>query len=232
MPPQIIKTTQPERRGRIHQMDRDGVGLIEDLDNGRCYMFSPKVLDRASVIEFRVTKDEMKNFLKNNTELKLDSLDGMGKEMAESFTAIAMEDKIEAENLEEISDILLEFFSELKKIGAEFGYRSASEILRFAAIINQLEPEWKPTDILDAAIMQKLLPKVHGSRKRLAPILETLGSLSMSEKPIGEEKMEHFLNPQEEKDFSSRIKYSMSFEKIARMYRALLHNGFTSYAEA
>ncbi len=31
------------------------------------YMFSPKVLDRASVIEFRVTKDEMKTYLKNNT---------------------------------------------------------------------------------------------------------------------------------------------------------------------
>jgi len=28
-------------------MDRDGVGLIEDLDNGRCYMFSPKVVKGA-----------------------------------------------------------------------------------------------------------------------------------------------------------------------------------------
>ncbi len=54
----------------------------------------------------------------------------------------------------------------------------------------------------------------------------------MTEKPKEGEKMEPFLNPQEEKDFSSRIKYPTSFEKIARMYKALLHNGFTSYAEA
>jgi 5-methylcytosine-specific restriction protein B len=196
------------------------------------YMFSPKVLDRSSVIEFRVTKDEMKNYLNSSTALNLGDLDGMGKDMAESFTAIANDDKLEVENSGEIIDVLLEFFNELKKSGAEFGYRSASEILRFAAIINKLKPEWKTTDILDAAIMQKLLPKVHGSRKKLAPVLETLGSLCMTEKTKGVEKMEHFLNPQEEKDFSSRIKYPMSFEKIARMYRALLHNGFTSYAEA
>jgi len=196
------------------------------------YMFSPKVLDRASVIEFRVKKEEMENFLKHNTDLKLDGLDGMGKEMAESFTSIAMDDKLKAENSEKINEVLLEFFSELKKIGAEFGYRSASEILRFAAIINELKPGWEITDIIDAAIMQKLLPKVHGSRKRLTPVLETLGSLCMTEKPKEGERMEHFLNPLEEKDFSSKIKYPISFEKIARMYRALLHNGFTSYAEA
>ncbi len=30
------------------------------------YMFSPKVLDRANVIEFRVTAKEMENYLNNN----------------------------------------------------------------------------------------------------------------------------------------------------------------------
>jgi len=54
----------------------------------------------------------------------------------------------------------------------------------------------------------------------------------MIEKAKAEEKMEHFLNPKEGMDFSSRIKYPISFEKIARMYRSLIHNGFTSYAEA
>jgi hypothetical protein len=44
--------------------------------------------------------------------------------------------------------------------------------------------------------------------------------------------MENFLNPSVEKDFTSLIKFPMSFEKISRMYRAILHNGFTSYAEA
>lgn len=197
------------------------------------YMFSPKVLDRANVIEFRVTKEEMKNYMTNKRSvLKLDDLDGMGKDMAENFVAIAKDENLQVDDSDKINSELLEFFIELKKNGAEFGYRSASEILRFAAVINNLEPGWNTADILDAVVMQKLLPKVHGSRKRLAPILETLGNLCMTEKLKEGEKMEQFLNPQDEEDFSSRIKYPLSFEKISRMYRALLHNGFTSYAEA
>jgi len=196
------------------------------------YMFSPKVLDRANVIEFRVTEEEMKYYLNSERVLKLDSLRGLGKFMAESFTSVAIDDELEAKDVNEINNVLLEFFGELKKNGAEFGYRSASEILRFAATINRLMPQWKTNEILDAAIMQKLLPKVHGSRKRLAPVLETLGGLCMIEKAKAEEKMEHFLNPKEGMDLSSRIKYPISFEKIARMYRSLIHNGFTSYAEA
>ncbi len=38
------------------------------------YMFSPKVLDRANVIEFRVTADEMKNYLNRTTVLDLNRL--------------------------------------------------------------------------------------------------------------------------------------------------------------
>ena len=34
---------------------------------------------------------------------------------------------------------------------------------------------------LDIAIMQKLLPKLHGSRRKLSPILETLGSFCVKE---------------------------------------------------
>lgn len=196
------------------------------------YMFSPKVLDRANVIEFRVTAVEMENYLNGNTEIKLDYLKGKGGEMAQSFVEIAKNTSLGAANKAELYKTLMNYFVELKKTGAEFGYRSASEILRFASVINKLDTNWELDEIIDSVIMQKLLPKVHGSRKRLAPVLEILGSLCMTEKTKDGEKMEHFLNPQDEKDFSSRIKYPISFEKIARMYRALLHNGFTSYAEA
>ena len=55
---------------------------------------------------------------------------------------------------EELNKSLMSFFSELKKTGAEFGYRSASEILRFAAVVNKIETTWNMTDIIDAAIMQ------------------------------------------------------------------------------
>lgn len=196
------------------------------------YMFSPKVLDRANVIEFSVTAAEMESFLGSNIQTNLDGLKGEGEEMAESFVEFAKETSLDTKNAEALNKTLMNFFAELKKTGAEFGYRSASEIIRFAAVVNKLDADWKLDEIVDATIMQKLLPKVHGSRKKLAPVLEILGSLCMTEKPKDGEKMENFLNPADEKDFSSLIKFPMSFEKISRMYRALLHNGFTSYAEA
>jgi 5-methylcytosine-specific restriction protein B len=193
------------------------------------YMFSPKVLDRANVIEFRVTGDEMETFLSNNKPLNLDSLINTGANMAKSFVTIANDKSLEAKNVQELSDTLIIFFDELKKTGAEFGFRTASEILRFTAIINHIEPNWKITQIIDAAIMQKLLPKIHGSRRKLEPILKTLAKLCLKD----EKKLEDYLSAKKEINFEDDdIKYPLSLEKIVRMNQSLLNNGFTSYAEA
>lgn len=194
------------------------------------YMFSPKVLDRANVIEFRVTKEEMENYLQSNSAINLDNLEGLGANMAGSFVEIAKDDNLEASDTEELNKSLMSFFSELKKTGAEFGYRSAYEILRFAAVVNKIETTWNMSDIIDAAIMQKLLPKVHGSRRKLEPILKTLGQLCLQDG----QKFDDLLIVKTEIDFkdTTKIKYPVSLEKILRMYDNLISNGFTSYAEA
>src|SRR5205085_9050942 len=142
-------------------------------------MFSPKVLDRSNVIEFSVTAEEMENYLGNGTTLNLDNIEGLGATMGNSFVEIAANNSMKSQDPAGINNALLSFFKELKKTGAEFGYRSASEILRFAAVINTIEPVWSTTEIIDAAIMQKLLPKVHGSRRKLEPVLKTLGTLCL-----------------------------------------------------
>lgn len=194
------------------------------------YMFSPKVLDRANVIEFRVTKDEMENYLQSNSAINLDNLEGLGANMAGSFVEIAKDNSLEAPDTVELNKALMNFFLELKKTGAEFGYRSASEILRFAAVVNKIETTWSMTQIIDAAIIQKLLPKVHGSRRKLEPVLKTLGHLCLQEG----QKFDDLLNAPTEIDFkdTDKIKYPISLEKILRMNENLISNGFTSYAEA
>ena len=53
------------------------------------YMFSPKVLDRANVIEFRVTEEEMEAFLLNPGKADLKALKGAGAHMAADFVAKA-----------------------------------------------------------------------------------------------------------------------------------------------
>jgi 5-methylcytosine-specific restriction protein B len=198
------------------------------------YMFSPKVLDRASVIEFRVTSEEMGNYLNSNSILKLEDLRSAGADMAKSFVSIAKDENLVSKNAVELKDILLLFFKELKKTGAEFGYRSASEIRHFAALVNTIEPGWTVTEIIDAAIMQKLLPKVHGSRKKLEKVLLTLARMCTQKSVLEnkEFKIESLLNSEQLEIETEKLIYPVSFEKISRMYKGLLANGFTSYAEA
>jgi len=194
------------------------------------YMFSPKVLDRANVIEFRVTDEEMETYLDNAGPVSLEKLSGAGAGMAGDFLAIARDKSIKTKYRDKIHETMMLFFKELKKTGAEFGYRTASEILRFAAVVNIIEPEWGERDIIDAAIMQKLLPKVHGSRKKLEPVLKTLGMLCLE----NDQEFEKYVKDDAEINYSdsSEIKYPLSLEKIVRMYKNLLSNGFTSFAEA
>jgi len=194
------------------------------------YMFSPKVLDRANVIEFRVTENEMGDYLESYSRLDLNKLKSVGVGMAEAFVKIAKEQDLvpNDETKLKLNSELINFFKELKKTGAEFGYRSASEIMRFAAVINTVAPEWKAEEIIDAAITQKLLPKVHGSRKKLEPVLRKLGQLCLKEL----KDFDEIIKSDNENDYLTNGKYPISLEKICRMYKNLMHNGFTSYAEA
>lgn len=193
-------------------------------------MFSPKVLDRANTIEFRIDEDEMKDFLKISPQLKMDELLRKGQNMAEGFVKLTANKDISVQNSDDINETLLRFFGELQKTGAEFGYRSASEILR---LIGQLEAVDSSIDMptkIDVAIIQKLLPKLHGSRRKLSPILEKLGSFCVSE----DVKIVQDVFDNKEFKFkdNTTVTYPLSLEKIARMYKGAIDNGFASFAEA
>ena len=193
------------------------------------YMFSPKVLDRANVIEFRITEDEINGFLANPGIPDLKKLNRNGIAMAESFLSIA--EKVEIEKNEALTKELVYFFNELKKVGAEFGYRSATEIMQLAAKLKMLEPTITDNACLDIAIMQKLLPKLHGSRSKLVKILIALAGLCID--GMNKEDFEKNFEDLYKKDFVDvNVKYPISFEKLIRMYKNVLANGFTSYAEA
>lgn len=193
------------------------------------YMFSPKVLDRANVIEFRITDDEIKDFLASPSIPDLQKLKGYGVAMAESFLSIAAQTNIVKND--DLAKELVSFFNQLKNVGAEFGYRSATEIMQLATKLKTLEPTISDNDCLDIAIMQKLLPKLHGSRSKLVKILIALAGLCIDGMTAEdfEKKFEDFYK----NGFNGlTIKYPISFEKLIRMHKNVLANGFTSYAEA
>jgi hypothetical protein len=196
------------------------------------YMFSPKVLDRANTIEFRLTEKDLADFIESDIELNMDLVKSQGANMGESFMAMAIQktDK----NLKEVETDLKDFFIELKKSGAEFGYRTASEIGRLMYMLKELGESGD--NLLDIAIMQKLLPKLHGSRNKLTKVLPILGGFCLkNNSKIKEDYLDKFLSnslSEVELKADPNIKYKISFEKICRMYKNSVENGFASYAEA
>lgn len=192
-------------------------------------MFSPKVLDRANTIEFRVTQVEMQNFLSNIKDIKMDALTQKGAGMAKSFLEMSANKDFATTDIAEVNAALVQFFGELKKTGAEFGYRSATEILRLINQLSVLDNTLTTNQKIDIAIIQKLLPKLHGSRRKLCPVLETLGSFCIS----GDTKIIKDVFGEADFDFNSaNVLYPLSLEKISRMNRGALDNGFASFAEA
>ena len=195
------------------------------------YMFSPKVLDRANAIEFRVTEKEIEAFLNAPNEIDLEQLEFKGANMGASFVEMAKNKDFEAVNTENLNETLVKFFAELKKTGAEFGYRTGMEIHRLYNQISTVNTDISENDKIDIAVMQKLLPKLHGSRRKLCPILEVLAKLCV--KATVDAKKD-FLEKKEELLFKENgdVLYPLSLEKITRMYKGAIDNGFASYAEA
>lgn len=181
------------------------------------YMFSPKVLDRANVIEFKIAPNEMEDYLGKKVNINLEQAYSACADMAVDFVNKA---KSQVEKDEKNKDVLLSFFKELKEVNAEFGYRTVNEISRY---LHFADGDLEDDSAIDTAILQKLLPKLHGSRKKLVPVLTSLWKLCLNDGVTKEIDAE----------FSATdFKYPESAEKIQRMYKALVDNGFTSFAEA
>lgn len=193
------------------------------------YMFSPKVLDRAQVMEFRILDDEMKRFLLNHQPINLKGINGKGSAQAKSFLEIVLQKNynIQDEERTQITQLLLKFFTTLKRVNAEFGYRTAHDIFRFIALDENLKTGLKRDELIDIAIIQKLLPKLHGARKKIEPVLKELWKLCESSSqsiPV--------IDGVDYWDNLIEVRFPLSAEKIWRMYQGVISNGFTSFAEA
>jgi len=190
-------------------------------------MFSPKVLDRANIIEFRISANEMLSYLEEPKPLNMPALTAQGANMTQDFLRLSQQPAVISEGANHT--ILLELFTALQKAGAEFGYRTAGEIQRLGQQLTQLAPDMLNDEKMDIAVMQKLLPKLHGSRRKLVPVLTKLATLCVNT-PLDVQKD---IFDREDFDFNEeRVRYPLSLEKIIRMYKGAVDNGFASFAEA
>lgn len=181
------------------------------------YMFSPKVLDRANVIEFKIADDEMEKYLGEKVNINMRNAYSTCADIAADFVKKA---KSQVEKNEKNKEVLLSFFKELKRVHAEFGYRTVNEISRY---IQFASGNLDDDVAIDTAILQKLLPKLHGSRKKLVPVLTAMWQLCQKNNTSID------INGEFNQD---SFKYPESAEKIQRMYNTVIDNGFSSFAEA
>jgi hypothetical protein len=211
------------------------------------YMFSPKVLDRANVIEFRMDAGELEDFLGNPAKPDLSKFDGKGAPFGKAFVDAAKNPvAVPADVKADYDAEMLLLFKTLQAHGAEFGYRTAYETARFIHFYKLLgkhangDATWFP-GAFDCVVSQKLLPKLHGSRTKLGPVLKKLWFLCVND---AAGRGANALKAAEEAARSTDKKaepsvivpagalYPLSAEKIGRMWRLLIENGFASFAEA
>jgi hypothetical protein len=225
------------------------------------YMFSPKVLDRSNVIEFRVSETELLGFLENPAPIDFSKLDASGTEHGRRLLDLALQPArlIDKERKMFESEMRL-LFEALQTSNAEFGFRVAKECAAFLSYHKLLSgDEWDFKSAMDAQILQKLLPKLHGSRNMLEPVLCTLATLCFVNRTweidVDQPDFRHMKTLRQEASKAARMEddsldplgekpdgtpaypirdayYPLSFEKIVRMLGRLRSNGFTSFAEA
>jgi hypothetical protein len=188
------------------------------------YMFSPKVLDRANVIELNHVNIHK---YAGNADATPASTYILNK--FPLLTQFTLPQRSDFEKLPpDAQSFLIDVHSILAKYHLHFGYRVINEVSHY--IMNALEycepNENLIKEALDWQMVQKVLPKFSGSQNKLdAPIRELLEFLSTGQTGIAMGlDMVSKLEP-------STTKYPRTTEKLKRMSLTLMINGFANFIE-
>ena len=142
------------------------------------YMFSPKVLDRAFTIEF--DQVDLEGFTRGGSHADQSDLDLGPPGTSLRFTPYrppTRDDWVEFSKTAEMHHkALLQLNKILQAEHRHFGYRVANEIARF---VNRAREQSLNTDravdaAFDLALLQKVLPKFHGTKQELESLFRRL----------------------------------------------------------
>ena len=144
------------------------------------YMFSPKVLDRAFTIEF--DRVDLAGYTAGVAPSESSELDlSAGKDGTLRFTPYEKPDRDHWLEFTRIADgryarILRELHAILEEEHRHFGYRVANEIARFVNLAREQSAngEEAAKAAFDLALLQKVLPKFHGTQQELESLLERM----------------------------------------------------------
>jgi 5-methylcytosine-specific restriction enzyme B len=195
------------------------------------YMFSPKVLDRAFVLEFNDV--DLKGLAgavhaesSESTPLALVNLEGGLKLRGPATDA-------EWQRFERVlggaaSALLHKLHAALAIENRHFGYRVAREVARFVVLAVELagESEAAARAALDVAVLAKILPKLHGSQAEIEQTLRRLMSIAIDGKPELGVFSEHGAVLD-----ATAVLLPRTARKLWRMQRRLRAHGFVSFIE-
>ena len=181
------------------------------------YMFSPKVLDRAWTHEFRVSANDLDPDRGRPTPARAAS-----EKLVQSICGLVENDLWHRQHpyvhQNELVEKMRDLHLLLAKIGFEFGHRTMYESVRFAAIYSATGNVHSDSgippavdEVLDLILMQKMLPRLHGSRRRLEPTLLELESRARGD--------------------LAQVRWPHTHAKVTRMIETVRANQFVSFAE-
>ena len=197
------------------------------------YSFSPKVLDRAMVLEF----DEV-----NLEHLRTGTVDvdaGAGAyRFPETLPPFRLATRAEYAALGRAAHRHLVAVNKiLEGARLHLGYRAASEIALFMKVYGDILPEHLPGEgaagedlldtrsrlALDAAVLQKVLPRLSGNRAKLeAPLATLCAYLRDLERPVADVRLDEF-NP------AAEARLPKSYRRAVDMLGSLRDFGFVSF---
>lgn len=192
------------------------------------YLFSPKVLDRANTIDFRVRTEDLEVDYHKPRSCK-----AAPHSLVCGLLEVSADDRFHHEKpapgQDEFAACLRRVHRILSEYNLEFGHRVFYEATRFAAMFAATGVSG-PYAALDRQMMQKILPRLHGSRRKLELALCALAAECL----LSDDRAPSSLNGSRFDPLADNllpVRMPLSFEKIQRMVRALRLNQFTSFSE-
>ena len=208
------------------------------------YMFSPKVLDRAFTIELNEVdlagySGTTQPAWTANSPLQLSGFRGLAGEwprpVESDWKALGQL------STGDLRQVVIQLNEELKGYGRHFGYRVANEIARFVTLMTKQSPDAEQASwmALDLAILEKVLPKFHGTQQDLKEVLEAffrfalgLGADSSPEDAVWDQwGLDGGVLRRRGGDTHLAPRLPRTAGKLWRMLRRLHDQGFVSYIE-
>lgn len=180
------KDDEEEATGRLPYPDNLFVIGTVNIDE-TTYMFSPKVLDRANVLEFKPDRDDvMKMF---NESWRQTKITPAKSGVAEAFLRLAKEIRngecgLSNNQMTEVKNVFISIYDIAEKNGYEFAYRTVREIRQYLSAAFILSSHWNLQEMycaIDEQMLQKVLPKIHGNRKEIGNMLDELEKVCTQE---------------------------------------------------